>query len=82
MFSRPNNRCNVEVESAKRSLCGLSRAVTFIFGVGGLCGEDLIHLFPQNGQRFLAARQTKSQSIPKYAWTRMLRKAMICGQGI
>src|ERR1022692_1813110 len=28
-----------------------------------------------------AARHATSQSIPKYAWTRMLRKAMICGQG-
>src|ERR1039458_2461748 len=28
----------------------------------------------KTGQRFLAARHTTSQSIPKYAWTRMLRK--------
>ena len=35
----------------------------------------------RRGQRFPAAAHTTSQSIPKYACTRMLRKAMICGQG-
>lgn len=34
------------------------------------------------GQSTVAAFQTSFQSIPKYAWIRMLRKAMICGHGI
>lgn len=34
------------------------------------------------GQSTLAAFQTSFQSIPKYAWIKMFRKATICGHGI
>src|ERR1039458_4121499 len=51
------------------------------------CPPDSVARMPATclrraGQSTLAAFHTSFQSIPKYAWIRMFRKATICGHGI